>query len=274
MSIIIISSDSSLLEKEIAQSISEKLGYQIINREILEKVADKHRIPKEKLIQTLNDFPSFFSVSSRLWNRCIAYIQEATLTELIKDNNVCYGLAAHLYVLGVSHVLRVRILGDSERLVRQVVSNKRIPHEKANELLIQRKKNFRRWSMKAFGIDETDPSQYDLVISLDKIDQDEAVKIIKETISYPRFRPMTYSIKCIDDLELAGRVRAALVERIPDVRVRVNNGTAVIETIALKREKQKRSNLIREIAGKIPGVEYVEVHVINDLLRQAVASFR
>ena len=84
---------------------------------------------------------------------------------------------------------------------------------------------------------------------------------------------MTYSIKCMEDLELASRVRAALLERFPDVRVRANGGTLVVETTALKREKRKRAKAIKEIAGSIPRVEYVEVHVINDIFRQAAESF-
>jgi hypothetical protein len=42
----------------------------------------------------------------------------------------------------------------------------------------------------------------------------------------------------------------------------------------LKREKRKRAEKIKELAGAIPGVNYVEVHVIHDLLRQAAESFR
>ena len=85
---------------------------------------------------------------------------------------------------------------------------------------------------------------------------------------------MTYSIKCIHDIELAARVSAALLERFPDVRVHASSGVVVVKTTALKREKKKRANIIREVAGGIPGVEYVEVHVINDFFRQSAASFR
>ena len=274
MSVIIISSDSDQTGLEMARSTAENLDYQLINREILGSVADKYQIPEEKLLQALVECPSFLRMSSKLWNRYLAYLQEATLAELIKDDKVCQGLAAHLYVLGVSHVLKIRILSDPENLTQQRASQEGVSLEKARKLLNQEKKHRRRWSIDAFGLDETDPSHYDLVISLSKIDQDEAVRIIKETISYRRFRPMTYSIKCMHDIELSSRVRAALLERISDVRVRANSGTLVIETTALKREKQKRSNLIREIAGNIPGVEYVEVHVVNDIFRQAIESFR
>jgi hypothetical protein len=149
-----------------------------------------------------------------------------------------------------------------------------ISTRKARKFFDQEKKLRQRWSMDAFNIDETDPSHYDLVISMSNIDPGEAVKIMRETISYRRFKPMTYSKKCIQDLELASRVRTALIVRFSDVRVRANSGTVVVEITALRREKQKKVKLIKEISGNIPGVQYVEVHLINGIFRHEAGSFR
>ena len=44
-----------------------------------------------------------------------------------------------------------------------------------------------------------------------------------------------------------------------------------VNTIQLQLEY---TEAIKEIAGRISGVEYVEVHVINDFFRQAAESFR
>lgn len=274
MSVIIISSDSYETGQEIAQSTAQALGYNSLGREILGQVASKVGVPEVKLTQAMDEGPTFLGLSSKLCRRYLSCIQEATLTQLLKGNVVCHGLAAHLYVLGVSHVLRVRVLSDVEKRIQELVSQGGISVEKAKRHLERKKKTRRRWSMDAFNLDETDPSQYDLVISLSQIDQAEAVKIITETAGYRRFEPMTYSIKCMQDLALASQVRAALLDRFPDVRVRANRGTLVVETTALSREKQKRAKAIKELAGKVPGVEYVEVHVINDIFRQAAESFR
>jgi cytidylate kinase len=274
MSVIIISSDSYQTGREIAESTAKSMGYGFLGRDILGKVADKYKVPEEKLTQVLEERPSFLSMSSKVRNRYLAYIQESVLSELLKGNLVCQGLAAHLYVLGISHVLRVRVLSDVEKRVQQIASDGGISLEKAKKILDAQKKGRQRWSMDAFRLDETEPSQFDLVISLSQIDQTEAVKIITETVAYRRFEPMTYSTKCMQDLALASRARAALLDRFPDVRVRANRGTLVVETTALRREKQKRATAIKALAGEIPGVEYVEVHVINDIFRQAAESFR
>ena len=274
MSVVIISSDREDQAREIAERTAEILGYSILNREALNAVAAKYDIRVEKLHQALDELPSFMGMSSKMRAQFLAYIEEAALAGLSAGNVVCHGLAAHLYVLGVSHVLKVRILADPEKQVGQIISRDGVSREKAVRHLKQRESLRKRWSRGVYGRDETDAALYDMVISLSQIDIHEAVGTIAETARYPRFRPMTYSIKCMKDKELATKVRGLLMAHYPDVRVRADGTTVVVETNALKREKRKRAEKIKELAGRIPGVDYVEVHVINDLLRQAAESFR
>jgi cytidylate kinase len=274
MSVVIISSDSDDKAREIAEKTAEALEYSVLDREVFNAVSAKYEIPVEKLHRSLDEAPSFLGMSSKMRALCLAYTEEAALAGLSGDKVVCHGLAAHLYVLGVSHVLKVRILADFEEQVRQIAAAKGVSSEKAAKFLRRQESLRRRWSRRAYGRDETEASLYDMVISLSQIDGNEAVKTIAETAGYPRFMPMTYSIKCMKDKELATRVRAMLMSLYPDVRVRADGTTVVVETNALKREKRRRAEKIKTLAGRIPGVDYVEVHVMNDLLRQAAESFR
>ena len=115
---------------------------------------------------------------------------------------------------------------------------------------------------------------YDLVIDLSSITPGEAVKMIAENSSHRTFRPMTFSVKCIKDLELASRVRVGLYDHFPDITVQADGSKIVIETAALPREKEKRAEAIEKLARTIPGVEHVDVHVVTDVIRQAAESFR
>jgi hypothetical protein len=78
----------------------------------------------------------------------------------------------------------------------------------------------------------------------------------------------------MQDLEMESRVRLELLDDFPDARVDSRDGTVVIETLGLEREKEQKIAVIKERVGKLPGVAYVEVHVIRDLIRQAAESFR
>ncbi|MCJ7685940.1 MAG: cytidylate kinase-like family protein [Desulfobacteraceae bacterium] len=274
MPIIIISSDSYKTGREISEKTAKAIGYDYIDREILGPVAEKSDVQEEELIKALDEAPSFLGLSSKLRNRYLAYIQEATLGQLLEDNVVCHGLAAHLFVLGVSHVLKVRVLSDPEELASQLSSEAGGSAEKMKKLLKREDAQRKRWSIETFNLDETDPSNYDVVINLSQIDPDEAVKTIADMTAYRKFQPMTYSSKCLKDKELASRVRLVLMERFSDVRVQADGSTIVVETKAIKREKQKRTEAIKELAEGVEGVGYVEVHMTNDIFRQAAESSR
>jgi len=274
MSIIIISSDDQQTGEKIARQTAAAMGYKELGRELLSEVADRHEIAERRLVKALDEAPSFLGMSGKLRSLCLTYIQEAVLARLLEDSVVCHGLAAHLYVRGVSHALRVRVLSDPEERVKRMIDQGGKSPDKAKRSVRRTRKLRSRWSTVAFGLDETDPALFDLVISLSQIDQDEAVKIITGTVAYRRFSPMTYSLHCLQDLELSTRVRSAMLKQFPDVRVRARSGTLLVETAALKRERRKRMKAIREVAGAIPGVRYVEVRVNNDIFRQAAESFR
>lgn len=274
MPIIIISSDSYKRGREIGEKTARATGYDYVDREILGPVAEKSAFQEEKLVKALEESPSLFGLSSKFRKKLLAYIQEATLGQLLEDNVVCHGLAAHLYVLGVSHAVKVRVLSDREALARELSPETPPSPEKLKKLLKRQAADRKGWSLDAFGLDETDPSNYDMVISLSQIDPEEAVKTIADMSTYRKFRPMTYSIKCLRDKELAARVQVVLMERFPDARVQADGGTVVVETKAVKREKRKRTEVIKELVGGVEGVGYVEVHVVNDIFRQAAESSR
>ncbi len=272
MSIILISSDHYETGRAIAQRVAEATEYAFLDREILGEVAQSSGIPEPKIRNSLEPSSSSLIFSSKGKNRALASIQAAVMSRLLTDNVVCHGLAAHLYVLGVSHVLKIRVLSKAEELAAEISAERKVGLEKAMKILKKQENASRSWSLDVFKRDETDPSEYDMVISLSQIESDEAVKAIAETISYRKFQPMTYSIKCLKDKELSIRVKLALMEKYPDVYVTAKGSTVVVRTKALKREKRKKAENIRALACKIPGVAYVEVHVISNIFRQAAES--
>jgi len=274
MTIIAISSDSYRMGREIGEKISKRLGYRYLDREILKEISAGSGISEGKLLKALEKTPSALGMSARDQAVYLAHIEKKVIGEFLKDNVVCHGLAAHLYVLGVSHVLKVRVLSNPEVLGKELAPGKDLSGD-ATEKLIGRNENARkRWSLKAFSLDETDPSNYDMVISLNKIEINEAVKSIAEAVGYKKFKAMSYSLKCLKDEETAAEARTILFPRFPDAQVRANGPTVVVITKGMKREKQKKALIIKEMVGKIPGVNFVEVHIVNDILRQAAESLR
>lgn len=267
MSIIIISSDSRKIEASIAESVAETIDFQLLDQRLLDDVAGKYGIESEKLRETLETTPSLLKgLSSRQWRYYLSCIETEVLDRLLADNIVCRGLAAHLYVTGVSHVLKVRVLAgtsgqEMDPAEKSGTRSQKSAKQRAAELA-QRKK----WSLTAFNYDETDLSRYDLVINLDQIDPVEAVRTITGAVEYRRFQVMTYSMKCLSDLALAAKVNEALLKSMTDVSVQARDGSVIVSTKSGKREKRKKIETIKKLAGSIEGVNYVEVHVEKTLL--------
>jgi cytidylate kinase len=274
MPIIIISSEAQEEGMQIAKKTAVALGYECIDDRLIPRIAEKYHIGADKIETALKKPSAIFGMPAKQRKILLSYVQEAVLSELKQDNRVCYGLLAHLYVTGVSHALKVRVLSDPEKQIQQKAQKDHCTEKKAADRILKEKRQAQQWSMDLFRVDETDASRYDLTISLSQIDPEDAVKIICETISSRKFLPMTYSLKCMDDLALAAEVRASLVENFPNIRVRSENHKLIIETFGLKREKQKKIAKINELVSHIPGVDYFEVHFINDFFRQAAESFR
>jgi cytidylate kinase len=274
VTVIIISSDSYARGRQVAADTAKALGYLCLDREILKAVGARYGVSEVKLCKALDERPSLLGVSSRTQSLYLAYIEEAVLAKLSQGKVVCHGLAAHLYVMGVSHVLKVHILSDPQELIDKVIQEKNVSREKAIKILKREEWHRKRWSLDTYLWDEALPSLYDFVISLSRISPDEAVRMIAETASYRKFKPMTYSVKCMRDKALASRVRSALLGHFPDATVEADGSAVVVKTAAVAREKGKKVKAIEKTARSIPGVGHVEVRVIEDIIREAAESFR
>jgi cytidylate kinase len=273
MSLIIISAEDKDIEGLIAQRVAGATSYQRLGPEQLPQIAAEFNLPADKLADALEKTPSAVMRrnTKRLahWQACI---EAGVLDRLRADNIVCWGLSAHLFVQGVSHALRVRLLMDQQRQAELFAQSRNISPAKAQKELSAIRRKREQWVQAVYKMDEFDATLYDLVINLEQIDPDEAVEAITKAIGYRKFKPMTYSLHSLADLALAAQVKAVLAESLTDFRVQSRDGQVMVTTKALKRERQKKAAAIKELAGRVPGVQYVEVHLINYVIRQAAES--
>ncbi|MFH2005829.1 MAG: hypothetical protein ABI333_04490, partial [bacterium] len=150
--------------------------------------------------------------------------------------------------------------------VVSLAAEKKVTPRKARKVLERDRASRIRWSTGAYGVNEYDANLYDIVVRMTRIDAEKVVQIMRDTIGCRGFEPMTYSRKCLDDLVLASRARAVLLSTFPEIRVTADGSRVIVHVRCSKRQKPRIVQGIKEIAGKVPGVDLVEVH--------AVSSFR
>lgn len=262
MAIITISRGSFSHGKEIAEKVAEKLGYDCISREVLIKVSKELNIPEFKLFHAIQDAPTILDHMFFRKEKYIAYIQAAVLNALKQDNIVYHGFAGHFFVQDISHVLKVRVLASLGERIKLVMQKNECSREEAEKYIHKVDERRRKWSQQLYGIETSDPSLYDLVINIGQIELEDAVHIICHQVGLKRFRKTPESQQKLEDLCLAAKARAAIVDRFPSAEVSSKNSIVFVRIETALSQENKTSDEIRKILKDVNGAKEVRVSVI------------
>jgi cytidylate kinase len=255
MSIITISRGSYSRGKEVAEKLAQSLGYECLSRDILLEASERYNIPEIKLIRAIHDAPSILERFTYSKEQYVAYIRAALLRHVQKDNVVYHGLAGHFLLQGVPHVLKVRILAGLEDRVKEEMKRENLSADEARRILLKDDEERRKWSLKLYGIDTWDPSLYDLVIHIECITVDEAVEIIKCALKGHCFQTTPEAQKLVDQISLAARVEALLVQEIPSVKVEVKDDEIFIDLKPALCEDEELMSRIKRLVGNVAGFD-------------------
>jgi hypothetical protein len=157
MAIVIVSSESEGARRELAQILAAKLGAQCASREQLVEQATQAGIPVGKLEVAVLKQSTPRERLARLKSRYLAFVTSA-LCDLASGNRdlVYHGRAANLLLPGVSHVVRVRLLADEERQLRQDMSALHLEPDKAKEYQRRLREDVARWVHFMHGAEAND----------------------------------------------------------------------------------------------------------------------
>jgi cytidylate kinase len=262
MAIITISRGSYSKGKEIAERVAERLGYECIARHILLEASEEYNIPEIKLIRAIHDAPSFFDNISHKKEKFVSFITAEILEHFRKDNVVYHGLAGHFFVKGISHVLKVRIIADLDDRVKLEMKREGISKKEALRILLKDDEERAKWSKDLYGIDTRKASLYDLVIHVHKLTVEDAVDIICHTAGLKQFQTTPESQRAIEDLAIAARVKAALINVRPDLQVSAKDGVVFVKTEAPIIHERSLVEEIQEISKGIAGVREMKINII------------
>jgi len=225
---------------------------------VLLEASKEYNIPEIKLVRAIHDAPSIFK-GGQGKEKYIAYIRAALLKCFRQDNIVYHGLAGHFFVSGISHVLKVRILAEIEDRVKEEMQREGISREEALNIIKKDDEHRRRWSRDLYGIDTWDASLYDLVLHVRNLTVEDAAELIVQTARLPQFAPTQESRKAMEDLALAAKVKAALIDIRFDMDVRADDGEVFIQAQASPAVHGELKEQITAIAHTFPEVKQVHV---------------
>jgi cytidylate kinase len=254
MAIITISRGSYSKGREIAEHVASRLGYDCFSRDALIEASEQFNIPEVKLVRALHDAPGVLDRFHSGKQRYVAFIQEAFLSHVQRDNVVYHGLAGHFFLRSVAHTLKVRIIADLEDRVQTEMARVKVDEETARSILKKDDAERRRWALSLYGIDTGDCRLYDLVLHIRKFTEEDAVDFICDTVSREQFKTTPESQKQLEDLLTAARAKSAIVAKWPNAETDCEDGLVFVSVATvLSREKQ----VVQEITGLVKDIEGV-----------------
>ena len=265
MAIITISRGSYSKGKEVAEKVASRLGYKCISREVLLDASENFHIPEMKLVRAIHDAPSILDQFSHSQQAFIAYIRCELVQYVKKDNVVYHGLAGHLLLKGIPNVLKVRVIADLADRVRAEMKREKISEEAARSLLLKDDEERRKWTYALYGADPWDSSLYDLVVHVHKLTIEDAVEIISDAAVRTPFKTVKQVQRKMEDYGMACQLKAGLAHSFDNVGVKSEYGNILVYAKGNEHHVQRVRKKAREIAGKMAGVNELEVHAAHKL---------
>ncbi|MBF0463664.1 MAG: cytidylate kinase-like family protein [Nitrospirae bacterium] len=271
MSVITISGAAYGMSRKIAEGVALQMGYKCLGSEIITLASEQFNLSESELREAVENAPSFLGMSLIKRVKLAAYLQSALAKYFLKDNIVYYGPAGEALIRAVAHVLKVRIHADTAIRVQRMQTVENITENEAAKKLLKLDRNRHKVNSLLYKINESDQSVYDLVVELKESDTESVVSLISDEALLPKYKASNYSVHCLKNIELASRVKAALINIDHEIDVR-SNGILYIHTKAAEAEYKKRVNDINTAIAEIPGIHRVEITVTEDVFAQYASS--
>jgi two-component system response regulator CpxR len=258
MSIILIFSGSHCHGEEVADGVSEKLGYRRIEAELLRTVADRYGVREESLVKTMYGAQPFFNKLTREKEKNLAYLR-AGMAELIQgDSMVYHGFAGHFVPRAITNALQTCLIANMEYRVKRAQRQGDVPHGKAVKTV--RSEDVKRFSWTRVLRDQ-DPyfaDLYDLLLPMHSTSVDGAVTEICEYASKENLKTTAAARLAAADFLLASQVNVALVDKGEDVEVSAAEGKIHLGINKYVMMRERHEKKLEAIALEVPGVKAVE----------------
>lgn len=259
MAIITISRGSHSMGQAVAEHVAERLGYACLSRDVLLEASEQFNVPELKLQQAITDAPSILERLTHGRQRYVAYLQSA-LTRRLRDDDVVYhGLAGHLLLKPVTHVLKVRIIATLELRAAVVARRETIGPQAAAAWIAKVDRERQRWTRSLYGVDPEDPHLYDLMVNIPAYSVEDAAELVCRSVEMEQFATTDESRQEMRDLALACEIKAALVEDHPDAMVTSRYGNVVVYAAgdrAARRVKESTDHRLSDVEG----INNIEIH--------------
>ena len=232
MQIVCISRGTYSGGQQLAEKLAEKLGYACLSREKLIEAATREGIQVGKL-ETAMMKPHLFSERLALEKEhYLAFTTAYLLEQALQGGLIYHGRTGHLLLPGIAHVLRVRVIADSEYRIRAAMARLGVDRAKARRYLEEVEGDIRRWVHAMYGVSWEDAAHYDMIVNLEQLSVENAAAALTSVAQLPDFQMTPASRKAMENMLLSAKARMLLAQdertRKVSFKVRVDNGVITV----------------------------------------------
>ena len=264
MAIVAISRGTFSGGEALARRVAERLGYACLSRETnLVEAAQTYGVPAADLAVAMEKRPAFWQRMVGERTAHLAFVRAALCARAQADNLVYHGLAGHLLLPGIAHVLRVRVIAAPDYRVKAARHQQELGPVEALAFIEKVDRERRQWVRFLFGVEWDDPHLYDIVVNLSRMSAGTACETVARLAEQDEFRATAASRQAMDNLALASRVQARLAidSRTRDVELEVVAEGGIV-TISGQTQSPAVDKAIETVACAVDGVMEVRSKVV------------
>jgi cytidylate kinase len=200
--------------ERIAKQVAEGLGYRFYGEEeLMKNAAEKGFLADFKKLDDKGPalFEKFFSEKPKV---SLDRLQ-SVIFEVAKDGNAVFvGRGSQLLLRSFDCALHVLVTGSMEKRAERVAEQSKIEKELA-EKVIQRSDHDRKSFLRfAFDEDWLNPHLYDLILNMDKLSVDSAVRMVIDAARSDGIKACGIdSVKSLGKLALQRKVESVFLEK-------------------------------------------------------------
>ncbi|MGD2159191.1 MAG: cytidylate kinase-like family protein [Anaerolineales bacterium] len=185
MAVITISRQLGSMADEVAQSLADRIGYRVVQCEIINRAARLAGTP-EVALATIDDLDLFgfrpSQADRQSYNLAVRQIIDDLITE---DDVILVCRSAQIILKNHPECFHVLVTATLETRAKRVAESQKIPIENASAQVIASDQSRQRDLQRDYDVQWDDPKLYDLVINTEHITLEQAVDIICIAINTP-----------------------------------------------------------------------------------------
>jgi cytidylate kinase len=267
MNIITISRGSLSATEMLARKVSEKLSCSVVTREDVINEAEKYGIKETGLgdISFIEKSPTIWDKMSDRKKHYLACFQTALLDFALEGSIIYHGHLAQFLLGDIPFVLRVLLTAPTEFRIKTLMKEGGNTREQVTSQIKLIDERRQKWSQFLYGVDWKNPSYYDIVFNLEKINIDLAAGLLSNIASQKEFQSSTESLKIIKNLHLSSKARV-LLQQSPrtkgsevDIEADIDSGTLVVKGNTPRVGSRMWESDIKNVLSKLEGVKTINV---------------